>query len=276
MHRTHRCCWVCLAALAFCGGCRSRSDLVEAELRVKDRQLRELHGQLTRAESTNEVLENTLRDQKVPHPGACSTAVPTIKNVELGRGTGGIDEDRAPGDEGILVVLIPRDVDGSTVKTPGSLSVTAMQITPEGLKSPLSTWDVSISQLRGNWREGLLSTGYHVFLPWKCLPSTEKLRVIAQFRTADGILFEAEKDVTVRVALPPGPGRALPPPTITETPGSILPAPTPIPDQSFPPPYGPTSSEKAAPIRGISRRGVELLPPVATPPILLGTPMQPN
>ena len=37
-------------------------------------------------------------------------------------------------------------------------------------------------------------------LPWKVWPSTEKLRVIAQFSLADGRFFEADKDVTIRLA----------------------------------------------------------------------------
>src|SRR4051812_14996619 len=141
--------WMAALSLAGAAGCRSKCDLVEAELRTKDRQLREAHGELMRAETMNEALENTLRDQRAAGPPVGRPSPLTlVKDVQLGRGTGGIDEDKVPGDEGIQVVLVPRDVDASPIKAPGLLRVTALEITPEGMKVPLSTWDVSANKLR--------------------------------------------------------------------------------------------------------------------------------
>jgi hypothetical protein len=224
--------WLLALSLAGAAGCRSRSDLVEAELRTKDRQLRETQGELMRAETMNEALENSLRDQRaaglpVCRPGAGPLGL--VKDIQLGRGTGGIDEDKVPGDEGIMVVVVPRDIDGSAIKAPGTLRVTALEIMPEGTKVPLSTWDISANQLRQTWRSGLLSTGYHVTLPWQTLPRTEKLRIVAQFQPLEGGVFEAEKDVAIRLLLeqqhrpsvvypaaPAGPG--LPPPILPAQP----------------------------------------------------------
>src|SRR5207244_4041975 len=82
----------------------------------------------------------------------------------------------------------------------------------EGLKKPLSSWQVPEEKLRKDWRSGLLSTGYFVVLPWQTWPTTEKLRIVVQFILADGRIFEADKDVTIR--LPPNrKGIPLPPPT---------------------------------------------------------------
>src|SRR5207237_4723382 len=58
---------------------------------------------------------------------------------------------------------------------------------------------VSALQLRRTWRSGLLSTGYHVVLPWQRLPTTEKLRIVATFLPMEGGAFEAEKDVTIKL-----------------------------------------------------------------------------
>src|SRR5207302_8908304 len=115
-------------------------------------------------------------------------------------GTGGVDEDGCPGDEALEVVVEPRDADGHTIKAPGSVHVEALEISPEGLKVPLSSWDLTPEQVRHTWRSGLLSTGYFIVLPWKNWPSSEKLRVVAQFTLADGRLFEADKDITVRLS----------------------------------------------------------------------------
>jgi len=139
----------------------------------------------------------------------------TVKEIALGRGTGGLDEDRMPGDDALQVVVEPRDTDGHAIKVPGCLHVTVLEISPEGTKKPLSSWELSADELRRTWRNGLFSTGYYVTLPWKACPEMEKLRVVVQFQLSDGRLFEADKDVTVRVPPPsvrkPCPSPAPPP-----------------------------------------------------------------
>lgn len=191
---------ILLTATALAGGCKSRSDLVEAELRLKDRQLREVAEERNRLCALNEAYENSLRGgPPCPQVGRGGSAPVDVRGVEVGRGTGGIDECRGPGDEGIQVIIVPKDGDGSAVKAPGSARVTAIQVSPEGLKAPLSTWDVSATYLRRNWKTGLLSSGYYVSLPWQVLPMSEKLRIVVQFQTPDGAMFEAERDIQVRL-----------------------------------------------------------------------------
>ena len=123
----------------------------------------------------------------------------TIRSLTLGRQTGGRDGDASGGDEALQVVVEPLDADNQAVKVPGTLFIQALEITPAGLKQPLSTWQISDDELRRSWRAGLLSTGYVLVLPWKVWPTNDKLRVVVQFHTADGRLFEADKDVTIRV-----------------------------------------------------------------------------
>jgi hypothetical protein len=261
---------LCLAlALTALAGCRSRSDLVEAELRTRERQLRETHAELMRAEAMNEALENTLKDQRCAQPVFRPGPSAQIKDIQLGRGTGGIDEDRVPGDEGLQVVLMPRDIDGSAVKAPGTLRVTALEVTPEGLKVPLSTWDVSALQLRRSWRSGLLSTGYFIALPWQKLPSTERLRVVATFQPLEGGAFEAERDVTVRLLAEPLRHQPpIAPPSGTPAPIETPVGPQPRTDPTQPPPeplpHAPTPGAPPAVPNGLWQpvpASAELLPP---------------
>jgi hypothetical protein len=219
--------WVAVALLAAAGCRNNRSELVEAELRTRDRELRELRGELQQSTTMNEALENTLRAQQCNQPVSRPVTgfLSQIKDIQLGRGTGGIIEDKIPGDEGLMVVLVPRDSDGSPIKAAGTLKVTALQITPEGLKTPLSTWDVSSLQLRRSWKSGLFSTGYFVALPWQTPPMTEKLRIVATFMPLDGGTFEAEKDVTIKLLADAIRG-PLPPPSGPSILGPPLPAAT--------------------------------------------------
>src|SRR5438445_8195620 len=174
-------------------GCR-RADLVEAELRTRERELRETRSDLDRSELYNQALQSEMGDLRKSGAGHsnCSNSLSpltperasqiyTLKEIVLGRLTGGYDEDKIPGDEALQVVLEPRDPDGQAIKAPGHLRVTALQISPEGLKTPLSTWEIPPQELRRTWRNGFLSTGYYVVLPWQNWPTTPRVRVIAQF-----------------------------------------------------------------------------------------------
>jgi hypothetical protein len=123
----------------------------------------------------------------------------TLRRIVLGRQTGGLDDDGQPGDEALQVLVEPRDADGHTLKTPGTLIIRTLEISPEGMKKTHGSWQFSGEGLRRCWRSGLLSTGYYFVLPWKTFPSTEKMRVVATFILGDGRSFEAERDVTIRL-----------------------------------------------------------------------------
>lgn len=215
-------------------GCRN-CDLVEAELRTRERELREAREELQRTELFNGALQ---REIHALRPGAACPISPelasqmyTLKEIVLGRGTGGYSNDCKPGDEALQIVVEPRDPDGQAIKAPGSLHVEAVQINPQGLKTPLSAWEVPPAKLRRTWQNGLLSTGYYVVLPWKVWPTNSKLRVTARFTLADGRLFEADKDITIR--LPPEAKPPTGPILAPEEP--LLPFPGPIEVEPLPP-----------------------------------------
>ncbi len=180
-------------------GCRAhRSDLVEAELRTKERLLRETQAELNRTRSVNEVLERDFMSRQQGQPLADNSGTVSPKDIILASGTGGIDDDRLPGDEALLVVVVPRDEDGQPVRTVGVLTVAAWEIMPGGVKVPLSTWEINATDLRRAWKSGLLGSGYHVTLNWKKPPTASRLRVAVQLTLADGRVFEADKDISIR------------------------------------------------------------------------------
>ena len=116
----------CLLPAACCllivTGCRS-SDLVEAELRTRDRDLREVRDELHRAEAYNNALQSEIQglrqepSSKITPELASQTY--TIKSIVLGRQTGGYDDDDHPGDEALQVIVEPLDPDGQAIKAPG-------------------------------------------------------------------------------------------------------------------------------------------------------------
>ena len=140
-------------------GCRSKTDLVENELRERDRQYREALDELSKSDHRSDAQQ---REIEALRRGATITpeqAAQTfgLKRITLGRGTGGVDNDSMPGDEALQIFLEPRDSDDHVIKSPGCLYVLAVEINQQGLKTPFSSWTVPEDKLRQSWKAGLLS-----------------------------------------------------------------------------------------------------------------------
>jgi len=218
-------CWLML--LPACGGCRN-CDAVEAELRIRELQTNELHAKLRQSELNNMVLQRELYEQRTivgPPPGPNSWKLPPevigtsagVQKITLGRLTGGHANAAGAGDDSLEVAVEPRDAGNRVIKAAGSLQVAAEEITPEGVKRPIGTWDLSPEQLAAKWRSGLFGSAYDVTLPWQQRPATEQVRVVVRF-TVEGRTFEAERDVRIRLGPRPNAPADRPP----ETQGPIL------------------------------------------------------
>lgn len=206
-------------------GCRNKTDLVEMELRNRETLYRELLEQQQSSDARILALQLEIealrKGSKITPEQAASTY--GLKRIVLGRSTGGFDKDGLPGDELLEVVVEPRDFDDKPIKAPGTVHITALEITPQGIKTPIGTWDISAEQARQSWKRGLLSDGYWLTLPWKQFPGHENVRVVVRFVTPDQRVYEADKDVKVR----PVPGAAQ---KRMELPMEMVPWPAPMPD----------------------------------------------
>jgi hypothetical protein len=213
-------------------GCRgigkpdNKYDLITAELRTRERELREAEAELNQLRLMNQAYQRQLQAQPACGPSFHQDGgVPTLplRDIALGPGTGGVDADQQPGDESLMVVVIPRDGDGAAVKVPAKVTVSAFEVSREGMKTPIGRWEVPPDQLRRTWKSGLLSAGYFVPLQWDKPPATERVRLVARFTTLDGREYEADRDVTVRplFGAPPRPPTVLPPPSVPELPRGV-------------------------------------------------------
>jgi len=225
-----------LLLLLLTGGCRAsshRRDLVEAELRTKERLLRESQADLERTRLMNQALEQEFVRRGTPVGSGTNPSVIGPKDIKIGNGTGGINDDRLPGDEALMVVVVPRDEDGNPVRAIGSLAINVWEIQPGGMKTPLSSWEISPDDLRRTWKSGLLGSGYQVTLNWKKPPTQDRLRIAAQLTLPDGRMFEADKDVPIRPLPMMSPEPLAPAPAIDEgpkVPGLLPPRPTSVPN----------------------------------------------
>jgi len=228
-----------------------RYDLLEAELRTRERELSDTRAQLEQAKNLNRAYVQQQQQPAVPVSANAPVYIP-VKSLALARGTGGVDEDGVPGDEGLMVVVSPRDEDGAAVKVPARVEIAAWEMTPAGLKNPIGTWSLSPEKVRPTWRSGFISTGYFVAVPWQTYPSQEKVRVVVRLTTLDGRAFEADRDINVKVCATHRIGPAGPQLT------PISPGPRPR-EPLFPDPLPPGVEELPPPIP--DNRGAKLLPP---------------
>jgi len=206
-------------------GCRSNTGKLETELRSRDRLYREALEEQLRIESHNLNLRreiDALRQAPKPGPEQPVTTF-GVKRIVLGRATGGVDQDNVPGEEMLQVVVEPRDSEDHAFKAAGTLQIYALEVTPQGIKTPLCMWDIPHEKLQANWKAGLLSTGYTLTLPWKTLPVFENIRVVVRFVTPDQRAFEADRDFKVRLV----PGALQKRPEAAPE-GTPVPGPTPI------------------------------------------------
>lgn len=202
-----RFCLLLLLPTAFCPlltACRpnKRYDTIEAELRTRERELADTRAALDQSRTLNKAYEQSRAQPS--YPGA-PAPVPTgagpgcaIRDITLARGTGGVDDDGLPGDESLMVVIVPQDEDRSAVKVVARATVAAWEITPAGIKNPIGTWELTAEQLRPTWRSGLFATGYFLAVPWQTFPTTERVRVAVRLTTTDGRAFETDRDIAVR------------------------------------------------------------------------------
>jgi hypothetical protein len=238
-------------------GCKpnKRYDLIEAELRTRDRELTETRAALEQARNLNRAYAQ--QAQQTAQSGGAGPSVPVyvpVKDITLARGTGGLNGDGVPGDDGLMVVIVPRDEDGAAVKVPARVEIAAWDVNTAGLKTPIGSWTIAPEKVRPTWRSGFISTGYFIAVPWQTRPCTEKVRVAVRLTTLDGRVFEADRDIAVKLM----PGRAGPVPA----PGPQVP---PSPREPLLPDPLPQGVEELPPPNGVSERSARLLPPPGKP-----------
>ncbi len=262
-----RCCAALLVALPCAAilGCKpnKRYDLIEAELRTRDHELTDTRVALEQARNLNRAYAQQQAIAAEPPPPPTAPVYVPVKEIVLGRGTGGVAPDRSACDEGLMVVVTPRDEDGSAVKVPARVDIVACDVNAAGLKIPIGNWSIPPDRLRSSWRSGLISTGYFITVPWQTRPSTEKVRLAVKLVTLDGRTFETDKDITVKVGpiVPIAPPDGTPTP-IAPAPASPAPAPADPPMRTplFPDPL-PPGTEELPPPSEAPTRGAKLLPP---------------
>lgn len=121
--------------------------------------------------------------------------------LDIGFSTDGKDWTNDGRDDGIEVIISPRDKTGSAVKCPGSVEAV---LETEGVAilggaKALDSWTVSQEALRYRWNESLFP-GYIVRLAWnKEAPAVESAVLTVSFKPLYGKTLSARKKVTITI-----------------------------------------------------------------------------
>ncbi len=119
----------------------------------------------------------------------------------------GYNADGRPGDEGITIMLEPRDAQGRIVKVPSDVSVVVLDPALVGESARIARWDFTSSDLAGRFRTGKMGQGLLLQPVWPAAgPLHSDLHLFVRYTTRDGRRFEVDRPIRIALAEERSPG----------------------------------------------------------------------
>jgi len=114
--------------------------------------------------------------------------------------TGGMDRDAAGGDEGIMVMVEPRDDAGRLVNAPGAVSVVVMDPTQVGDASRVARWDFQSHEFDDHFKKSTFGQGLQYELEWPGEPPKNRdLVLFVRYIADDGTKLTSDAPLSVRM-----------------------------------------------------------------------------
>lgn len=112
--------------------------------------------------------------------------------------TGGYNADGRPGDEGIIVVIEPRDAQGRWIEAPGKVSVVVLDPALEGEAARVARWDFTAAETAAMFLKSALGRGMELEMLWPGDPPVhEELQLFVRYTTSDGRKLERDHQIRV-------------------------------------------------------------------------------
>ncbi len=116
--------------------------------------------------------------------------------------TGGEDFDQQAGDDGVAVMIEPRNEDGVFVPKPAATTIVLLDPAKEGDAARYARWEFDKEVAEEVLRNESLDRGLLFRVPWSGKPpESDRLHLFVRYHTADGRNLEADRLITIR---PPG------------------------------------------------------------------------
>jgi hypothetical protein len=125
-----------------------------------------------------------------------------VAGIELDRMlTGGINSGDRSGDQGLLVVVEPRDQAGRPIDAPADVNVAVLDPTLQGDAARVARWDFTAAETASLFRRAGTNGGMHLAMAWpKEPPKHNKLHLFVRYTTADGRKLEANQPIEIALA----------------------------------------------------------------------------
>ncbi len=196
-----------LLAFNGCAWRRGNADLLEARLHQQEQSISRLESQLessysdlAAARADADAVRNQLQARGestlLPEQADVLYRVNGIRFQKLL--TGGLDRDGAPGDEMLTAVLMPVDGDGESLKLPGTIELTLLDLSLPTDQQRIGNWWFSADESRAYWHSGFLGSGFRFSLPWQQIPSSKNLILHARLTTTDDRQFDTSTELKVQ------------------------------------------------------------------------------
>ena len=112
--------------------------------------------------------------------------------------TGGTDLDGRPGDDGLSVVIEPRNAAEEYVPQAGAVSIVVLDPTRQGEAARVARWDFDLSTTRGKLQTSAATRGIALQMPWPATaPTSTTLHLFVRFETPDGRRLAADREIYV-------------------------------------------------------------------------------
>ncbi len=135
-----------------------------------------------------------------PASGAAVEGIPAKLAINK-RLTGGLDHDRAGGDEGIMVMVEPRDRSGHLVKAPGAVSIVVMDPSQTGEAARIARWDFQAHEFDEHFKQSTFGEGLQYELKWPGQPPEHRdLVLFVRYTSPDGEKLTTDAPLAVRLA----------------------------------------------------------------------------
>ncbi|MGI8979666.1 MAG: hypothetical protein ACR2FY_10595 [Pirellulaceae bacterium] len=142
--------------------------------------------------------EQNVADAEAKEP---EVADKNVTHIHLsGLHTCGMDLDHQPGDDGLSILIEPRNAANQFVPLAAPVSVVVLDPNKTGEDARLARWDFTAAEATEKLVKGD-TRGIHLKLPWPAKPpASARLEVFVRYETPDGKKLQGEKEVFI--ALP--------------------------------------------------------------------------
>jgi len=125
-----------------------------------------------------------------------------VARITLNRSlTGGNNADGQRGDEGITLLVEPRDAAGRLVLAAAPISVVMLDGALSGEAARVARWDFTAEETRAMYRKTPLAEGFYLEMFWPATaPTHENLHLFVRYTTADGRKLEADRPIEVALS----------------------------------------------------------------------------